>query len=312
MDTRRYAIGVDVGGSHISCKTYDLAERVLLEDSFRCIKIDHSGTKEEILNRIEELLSSVLQDVDKKNLAGIGFAMPGPFDYVNGIALFSGENAKFIHLKQVNIRKELSIRLALEEEKIRFINDATAFAIGEFFNGELRNSSKSLAITLGTGFGSAFLSSGIPVITEDTVPKEGCLWHLPFESGIADDYFSTRGLVNRFESSAHLKVQGVKQIAELYNSHASAQHVFDDFGKKLAQFLTPWIKSFEVDALVIGGNISKAFSLFQDPLEQELQKQDIKLKTESSQLLEDSAFIGAAVLLEENFYSTIKDQLKYM
>lgn len=119
-------------------------------------------------------------------------------------------------------------------------------------------------------------------------------------------------MVNRFESSAHLKVQGVKQIAELYNSHASAQQVFDDFGKKLAQFLTPWIKSFEVDALVIGGNISKAFSLFQDPLEQELRKQDIKLKTESSQLLEDSAFIGAAVLLEEGFYSSIKDQLKYM
>ncbi|NOU59868.1 ROK family protein [Marinifilum caeruleilacunae] len=312
MDTKQYAIGVDVGGSHISSKSYDLTEKILLDNSFRSIKIDHSGSKVEILNRMVELLSPALKDIERENLAGIGFAMPGPFDYVNGIALFSGENAKFVHLNEVNIRKELSERLEIEEEKIRFINDATAFAIGEYFNGGLQNTAKSLAITLGTGFGSAFLSNGIPVITEDTVPKEGCLWHLPFETGIADDYFSTRGLVNRFEAIAKQKVEGVKQIADMASTHSLAQDLFNDFGMKLAQFLSPWIRSFEVESVVIGGNISKAFPLFQNSLQDEFQKQGVQLKTGSSQLLEDAAFIGSAMLLNEEFYSSVKAQLKYM
>lgn len=312
MERKRYAIGVDVGGSHISCKVYDLDEKLLVQDSLNGVKIDHSGSKEEILSRLDDLLSPVLQTIDPMELAGIGMAMPGPFDYVNGIALFSGENAKFIHLNKVDIRKELSSSLGLEADKIRFINDATAFAIGEFFNGSLQNASKSLAITLGTGFGSAFLSNGIPVITEDTVPKEGCLWHLPFQEGIADDYFSTRGLVSRFENHSKLKVEGVKQIAELISSHPFARDLFIDFGKKLAKFLTPWIKSFEVESMVMGGNISKAFPLFENPLQEEFRKEGIVVKTEASKLLEDSAFIGSAMLVNDEFYSSLKDQLKYM
>ena len=28
-----------------------------------------------------------------ENIQGVGFAMPGPFDYVKGIPLFTGENS---------------------------------------------------------------------------------------------------------------------------------------------------------------------------------------------------------------------------
>ena len=306
---KRYAVGVDVGGSHISCKIYDLSEGLLLDNSFNSVDIDNSGSKEEILNSFEELLQPVLNRINKKEMAGIGFAMPGPFDYLNGIALFSGENAKFVHLNQVNIRQELSKSLDLPEEHIRFINDATAFALGEYFNGALRNSTRSLAITLGTGFGSAFLSNGIPVITENTVPDQGCLWHVKFEGGIADDYFSTRGLVSRFEKLSGLQIKGAKEISDLSEQNEFARNVFQDFGTKLAQFLSPWIESFGIERIVIGGNISKAYTLFKDDLQQNL---NTKIKVNSSQLLEDSAFIGAAVLLKDEFYESVHEQLKHM
>ena len=306
---KRYAIGVDVGGSHISCKIYDLIEGLLLDNSFTSVDLNNSGSKEEILNTFVELLQPVLKKINKEELAGIGFAMPGPFDYLNGIALFAGENAKFDQLNQVNIKQELSERLALADVNIRFINDATAFALGEFFNGMLKGSSNSLAITLGTGFGSAFLSKGIPVITENTVPYQGCLWHLKFEEGIADDYFSTRGLVSRFENESGLKIKGAKEISDLYEQNEFARNVFHDFGAKLAHFLSPWIKSFGIERIVIGGNISKAYTLFNDALQQNL---NTKIEVNSSQLLEDSAFIGAAVLLNDEFYDSIHVQLKHM
>lgn len=309
---KKYAIGVDVGGSHISCKVYNLQERELLNNSINSVEIDNSAGKEEILNKFEQLLGPVLKEIDKNELAGIGFAMPGPFDYLNGIALFSGENAKFIHLNQLNIRQELSKSLSIPEENFRFINDATAFALGEFFNGALHNSTKSLAITLGTGFGSAFLVDGVPVINENTVPDQGCLWHLKFEDGIADDYFSTRGLVSRYEKASGIKINGAKEISLRYEHDETARNIFLDFGKKLALFLTPWIQSFQIEDIVIGGNISKAFPKFENALQEELKQKDIQIRIEASELLENSAFIGAAALLNNEFYETIQEQLKSM
>ena len=58
---------------------------------------------------------------------------------------------------------------------------------------------KSLSITLGTGFGSAFISDRIPIVDGPLVPKIGCVYHLPYRDGIADDYFSTRGLLGRYK-----------------------------------------------------------------------------------------------------------------
>lgn len=312
MEEKRIAIGVDVGGSHVSCRLYDLMENRLLTNSLFNQPIDHAGSANDILNTLEDLLRPALSEIEINELAGIGLAMPGPFDYLNGIGLFSGENVKYIHLNQVNIREELSKRLGIQTDAIRFINDATAFALGEFFNGDLQKASRGLGITLGTGFGAAFLSHGIPVIRDRAVPKEGCLWHLPFKDGIADDYFSTRGLLSRFASRAGYRVEGVKQIAALYHENKFARSVFTEFGIELARFLSPWVRSFKVEKLVIGGNISKAFSLFEIPFGEELRKEALEIGVRPSGLLEDSASIGAAVLLKNEFYSSIKDQLKYM
>jgi glucokinase len=312
MQTKRYAIGVDVGGSHISCKVFDIKYNKLLNDKERHLTIDNMGTKEAILDTFEALIKPVLEQLATSELAGAGLAMPGPFDYVKGIGLFSGENAKYVNLKNVNMKEALSQRLNINPDSIRFVNDATAFAIGEFFSGNLKGSQNSLAITLGTGFGSAFLQNGIPVINDKRVPEGGCLWYLPFENGIADDYFSTRGLVERYEAHSNNRVSGVKDIAELYNDDLAAERVFTDFGKRLAAFLSPWLESFQVDRLLIGGNISKAFSLFNEVLNDELRTKGLKVDVVQSQLLEDAAFIGAGALLNDEFYSSISEQLKYM
>jgi glucokinase len=312
MTNDQLSIGVDVGGSHISCKVYNLSEKKLLHNGLLSMEINNQGSADEILIVFEELLHACLSKIDQAQLAGIGIAMPGPFDYKNGIALFSGENAKFVQLKSVNLRTELAKRLVIEEKKIRFINDATAFAIGEYFNGFLKGTDKSLAITLGTGFGSAFLSKGKPVIESASVPKGGVLWNEPFETGIADDYFSTRGLIARFNALSGAKVQGVKEIADIHASNEYAKHVLDDFGTQLANLLSPWLKGFEAEKMVIGGNISKAFYLFEKSFKKQLSKLGVYTETSPSCLLEDAAFIGSAALLDEDYYKAIEQELEQM
>ena len=309
---KQIAIGVDVGGSHISCKSYDLNNKKLVKDSLKSMEINNGGSADEIVTSFIQLLQPCLSEMAKEEIAGIGLAMPGPFDYKNGIAMFSGENAKYSLLNGVDMRKALATRLGIEENKIRFINDATAFAIGEYFNGQLQGAEKALAITLGTGFGSAFLWDGKPVISDNTVPEGGVLWNEPFADGIADDYFSTRGLISRFSDQSGVVVEGVKPIAELYNTNSHSKDVFDDFGTQLAVLLSPWLKRFDVENLVIGGNISKAFSLFEGSFITELDKEGIKIKVAPSILLEDAAFVGAASLMNDQFYNSIEEQLEQM
>ena len=82
--------------------------------------------------------------------------------------------------------------------------------------------------------------------------------------------------------------------------------------KNLPGFLSPWIKSFKVEKLVIGGNISKAFPLFETPLKLELEREKLGIDIRPSSLLENAAFIGSAVLLNNEFYVAVKEQLKYM
>jgi glucokinase len=309
---RKLSLGIDVGGSHISCKVIDLDTRKFIKGFFNSLPINNQGSKQSVINTFAALIQPCLQQLNSEDIVGIGLAFPGPIDYVNGIGQFTGENSKYQNLNQVNIREELSNCLGIEGEQIRFINDATAFAVGEYFNGELTASENSLAITLGTGFGVAFLDHGIPVIKDERVPEGGCLWNLPFEKTIADDYFSTRGLVDRFNAMSGSDVGGVKEIAELHMTDDCAQNLFDDFGSQLALFLRPWLQKFQADKLVIGGNISRAFKLFEQSFNQGLSQAGLNVATRPSLNLEDSAFIGAAMLLDDAFYHSIKAQLKLM
>lgn len=60
-------------------------------------------------------------------MAGIGFAMPGPFDYPGGIGLFEATD-KYDCLRDAVVPELLEPRLR-QAPPMRFINDATAFGI---------------------------------------------------------------------------------------------------------------------------------------------------------------------------------------
>ena len=164
-----------------------------------------------------------------------------------------------------------------ENFPVRFINDAMAFAIAEDWIGKSAGTKRSLAITLGTGFGSAFLSNHIPVVSGDEVPAFGYVYHLPVETGNADDYFSTRGLLGRYKSKTGQSLSGVKELAQLTASDSVASDLFDDFGYKLGSFLKPVVETFGAEVLVIGGNISNAYPLFGENLENQLSQSSVKI-----------------------------------
>lgn len=310
---KKIAIGVDVGGSHISCMAYNLDSKTLLPETFAESDLDNHGQPDEIISVWGQTISKSLEKVGFDNVAGIGFAMPGPFNYLEGIPLFTGENGKYENFHDVDVPAKLRKYLEISEEiNIRFINDATAFAIGEDQVGKAKDFSCSLSVTLGTGFGSAFVKNDIPVVDGDQVPEYGCLWHLPFEEGIADDYFSTRGLIKRYEKASGETATNVKQIVDSASSISAAQEIFNDFGKKMGAFLHPWIKKSGIEIFVMGGNISKAFHLYGESLHRYFMDANVKIEVATSDLRENASFIGSATLLDDTFYEKVLPVIKKM
>lgn len=310
---KNIAIGLDVGGSHVSCMGFDLDKKELLTETFAESDLDNHGQPEEIIESWGGVIKKSIELIGAENVAGVGFAMPGPFDYVKGISLFEGQNGKYENTYGMNVPEMLNSFLGLDGElKCRFINDATAFAIGEDQVGKAKAYNRSLSVTLGTGFGSAFIKDGLPVVEGDEVPESGCLWHLPFEGGIADDYFSTRGLLGRFEKATGQKLNGVKQIADQADSNPDAQALFNDFGEKMGMFLQPWIEKFGIEIFVMGGNISRAYHLFGSSLQAYLAKAGLKMDVAISELKETAAFIGSATLVDDEFYQEVLPALAKM
>lgn len=89
----------------------------------------------------------------------IDLAFPGPFDYKNGICLLQGLD-KYDALYGCNLRRAFSEISGLLEQKIQFINDAAAFALGEMAFGQATQAGRALFVAVGTGCGSAFGVNG--------------------------------------------------------------------------------------------------------------------------------------------------------
>ena len=300
------SVGIDIGGSHITCGMYEHTNKVLIKDSLVNKKINTKGTKSEI---IDSWVSAIEETISTCSLPfkGIGIAMPGPFDYYNGISLIKGFD-KLESLYNHDIRNHLAERLHIKSSEIRFINDASAFSIAEALIGEASKSSKVVAITLGTGFGSSFVLNSQPIIDGDSVPEGGFLYNQYHKNQFADDIFSTRGIINEYERRSGKKVRNVKELCDLVDKDFRAQETFNWLGDELGDFIKPFLEKFDAEVLVIGGNISNAFTFFADNLLNKLPN----LKIYVSSFGEQAAIIGSALLSDDQYYEKIKGTLKKM
>jgi glucokinase len=308
MNPSRIAIGADVGGSHISCAAIDLIQGRVIAETEQRAPVNNGGSAAEIFRQWALALNASIAALPAESPVGIGFAMPGPFDYRDGI---SKMQHKFSGIYGENIPAVLQGLLSTPLP-MRFLNDAIAFAAGEAWLGQGSGYERVVAITLGTGFGSAFVEAGAPVTERADVPQQGCLWHLPFEQGIADDYFSTRWLVQAYEQETGRSLPHAKAVADACPTDAIAQRLFERFGENLARFIGPWLQRFRAEVLVMGGNITGAYAYFGPAYEQGLQAQGLALPSLPSLLGEQAAMIGSARLFDLAFWGKTAPQLAKM
>lgn len=302
------AIGIDIGGSHITSAAVDIQNLVIIPETLFSVQVDNKAKKDVIIEKWSEAINKTIKSVSLRSSTKIGFAIPGPFNYIEGIALFTGENNKFEDLYQVSIPQELSKKIITINNDFRFLNDATAFGVGVAAMGKAKHCKRVIAVTLGTGFGSAFIEAGMPLVNHPDVPKDGCLWDKKFKDGIGDDYFSTRWCIARYEALSLKKVNGVKDIAEA--NTPEAKQVFEEFGTNMANFMMPFLEAYRPEIIVMGGNISNAGHLFIPKLKESIEGHTgLPINIEVSILMEHAAIIGSAKLFNPIFWNHIKEDL---
>lgn len=307
-----FSVGVDIGGSHITCAAVDLGKRKIIRPTLTGKPVNNKGSAIEIIDSWAEALSLTMEKTEPGRLRGIGFAMPGPFDYQKGICLIKGVT-KYENLYGINVAGAISAALDLPRGMpLRFMNDASSFAVGEAWAGRSAESSRSMAVTLGTGLGSAFIEEKVPVVRGERVPELGCVYHIPYRDGIADDYFSTRWFIRRCKEVTGKEMDGVKDMAALAASDERVKAIFDEFGLSLASFLSPFLLRFGAGVLVLGGNISRAYALFADAFEGGLKRNNCDTLPVLSELWEDAALLGSSYLLDDSFWDRVKGSLPYM
>ena len=287
-----YVIGADIGGSHITAGLVNIVAGTMEHGTVVRRTVDPHAPANDIMAAWSESIQEAARFFDGASYR-IGIAMPGPFDYANGISLIKGFN-KYESLYGLNVKEMLAQRLTTTAADIKLKNDAAAFLQGEVFCGAAMGYNKAVGITLGTGLGSARTING------DT--EERAVNVSPLYDSIAEDYISTRWFLKRYAELTGNKPKDVRSLAEKLELDINAGRVFGEFTTNLAIVLRQFITEEQPEVVVLGGGIANAFDIFYPRLRELLTGKINDTVIKRSSLGESAAMIGAASIFGKKIH----------
>ena len=227
--------------------------------------------------------------------AAWGVAMPGPFDYATGVAHYAGVG-KFESLAGVDVRSALVQALPHRPGSLCFSNDASAFGVGEWLAGAARGAGRCVAVTLGTGVGSAFLDNGNVVDAGPLVPPQAEVHLLSHAGRPLEDWVSRRAIRAAFARAGGPDTVDVKEVADRARAgDRAAAAAFDGAFEVLGEVLGPWLQRFEAELVVVGGSVSRSWDLIERPLRTGLRRSsDLRVAIRTAARPELSPLVGAA------------------
>ena len=149
----KYAIGVDLGGSHTMAAVVDAKGRILgkFKRDLSSLDVDY------VVGEIAHVVGKALKSVKGKSIAGIGLGSPGSIDERDGTIRYSPN----FGWRNVPLGKLLAKKLG---QRVHILNDARCATLGESDHGSGRGARDFALITLGTGLGGGFIANGKLVI----------------------------------------------------------------------------------------------------------------------------------------------------
>jgi glucokinase len=284
---------LEVGGSHARACRIDAATWHPIPGSVYRLPLDSSGSPGAIIATMVACADGLCLTPGETLVV----AIPGPFDYDTGIARFEGVG-KFDSLAGIDLSRALLDGLAQRPLQVTFVNDADSFGLGEWFAGSARGYQRAVAITLGTGVGSAFVEAGRIVSRGPSVPPDGNVHRLDVRGRPLEETVSRRAIIAAYRDlapSSRASGWDVRDIAAAaLSGDPVAIRVFTQAFRLLGDALAPWLGRFSAQVLVVGGGLSASWTLIHGPMRTGLGAAADTVVVVKSADTEDAIAVGAA------------------
>lgn len=263
-------VGIDVGGTNVKIGLVDDAGCTL---AYQAVPTEPEGDPSRAVERMADTVGALLQETGRSagDVARIGLATPGTMDLREGILLTPGNLPGWWNFP---IRTRVSEACGLP---VRFANDASAAAYGEYWQGAAAGHDSMVLLTLGTGVGGGVIVGGalvegahgcggecghILIDAADKAPQDSL-----GKTGSLEAFCSSYAVVSRAEEALRsgrqtklrdLPAKGepitplaISQVAAA--GDALAREVVLDTARYLALGIVTLIHTIDPDSVVLGG-----------------------------------------------------------
>lgn len=308
---KKYAFGVDIGGTTVKLGLFDKEGCVLDKWEIPTVKDNHGV---QILPDVANSIKAVMAEkgITEDDVEGVGVGVPGPVDAEGNV-----QKAVNLGWDVFNIPKVLSGYLDLP---VKAGNDANVAAYGEMWQGGGKGCSNMVAVTLGTGVGGGIIING-QILTGAT-GAGGEIGHIHIEDDENDVCgCKNRGCLEQYASATGVVRLATRRLAKddapsvLRNEKLTAKAVFDavkagdavaieiaeQFGEYLGKGLAAVAAVVNPEMFVIGGGVSKAGEILFDYIRPAYEKYVFhgcrSAKLALATLGNDAGIFGAAALV---------------
>ncbi|MCQ2794021.1 MAG: ROK family protein [Bacilli bacterium] len=241
----------DVGGTYVKYALYENQQFTTGQFSV----VDALG-KEDMPGALVEFIKKY------PKLEAIGFSIPGPFDYYNGI---SQMQHKLLSLYQVDLKALLG--KIHPEAKIVFVHDAVSFMLGVLSDHPEFNNDLVCCVTIGTGLGYTLADHGRVVVNKSQLPYTE-IYNIKYRDSINEDYVSATALVKFAHNVGYPQIKNVAEMADLaHKGDQKIANIFTFVGMELAEMLNKKQQDDHFNRIIFGGGVSRAWDLLKSGFE---------------------------------------------
>ncbi len=307
---KKYAIGLDIGGTNIRIALVKRNSEILLK-----LK---EPTGNEPFNTMHKLLDEIYEWYPDEIL-GIGIAVAGIIDRESGTVV------KSPNIKELNGVNLISEILARHRFPVLIENDANAAAFGENISGAGKDYTNFVMFTLGTGIG------GGVVIKNELLPISAEIGHITINPngnkcscgniGCLEAHASATAIVEY--ATSHIKNGTESILSSLYNGNyfkitaediyksalegdALSRNALKEAGRNLGVGLASAINIFSPEAIILTGGLVGSWNIYIEHAIKEASRRALSELSEKTRILpsilgDDAGIIGAASLVFKRF-----------
>jgi glucokinase len=281
MKAEPLLMGIDLGGTNVRIGLVQ-GQTIL---NLVAQPIPAQGSEQQILDDIFSLIDTCIH----KQVTAIGFGAPSVVDVEQGIVY---DTVNIPSWKRVELKAVMEARYGIP---VYVNNDANCFALGERYYGQGRDCRDMVGLIVGTGLGAGLILNNRLYAGRNCGAGEfGMMSYL--------DQYLEYYCCGQFFKNVH-QTSGEAVFAAATQGDSKALAMFEEFGCHFAHAIKNIMYAIDPQKIILGGSVSKAFSLFEKPMWEAMQdfcyKQALATVNIVASTLEHVGVLGAAALWQD-------------